>query len=122
MLSRKFEVKEIMGAFKSKKPVTSIELYDIRAIMFEKFIEELKEFFFVGQVYFDPNSPRTKFSGDIFVSRSKDLLDVMAYHAKKHNGMSDGFADLSGVLFGKPIKEVAQYCSQEGLKKFNFIK
>jgi hypothetical protein len=46
----------------------------------------------------------------------------MVYHAKEHGGMLDGFADLSGILFGKPIKEVARYCSQESLKKFNFIK
>ena len=122
MLSRDFEVKEIMGAFKSKKPVTSVELYNIRASVIEKFIEELSEFFFVGQVYFDPESPRTKFSGDVFVSRSKELLDLMVYHAKKRSGMLDGFADLSGILFGTPLKEVARYCSQESLTKYNFIK
>lgn len=75
------EIKEqIIGAFKSEKPVTSIELYDVKTNILERFIEELEEFFFVGQVYFDPESPQSMFSGVAFVSRFKDLLDVMVYY------------------------------------------
>lgn len=111
---------QIIRAFKSEKPVTSIEFCDIKAQVIKRFIEELKEFFLVGQVYFDPESPRTTFSGDVYVSRFKDLLNVMMYYAIKHNGMLDGFADLSGLLVGYSIKEVAQYCFKERL--YNLIK
>jgi len=58
----------------------------------------------------------------VFVSRFKDLLDVMVYYVNKHNGMLDAFADLSGILFGYSSEEVAQFCSQERLKKYNLIK
>ena len=43
-------------------------------------------------------------------------------YAKKHNGLLDEFADLSGILFGYSSKEVAKFCSEERLKKFNLIK
>ena len=88
----------------------------------ESFIEELEEFFFVGQVYFDPELPQSTFSGVVFVSLFKDMLDVMVYYANKHNGMLDAFAGFSGILFGYSSEEVTQYCSQERLKKFNLLK
>lgn len=117
------EIREqLIGAFKSEKPITGIELYDLKTIILEKFIEELEEFFFVGQVYFDLESPQSTFSGVVFVSLFKDTLDVMAYYANKHNGMLDAFVDLSRILFGYSSEEVAQYYSQERLKKFNLIK
>lgn len=111
---------QIIRAFKSEKQVTSIELYDIETDVLKRVIEELKDFFLVGQVYFDPESSRTKFSGDVYVSRFKDLLDIMMYYANKHNGMLDGFADLTGLLVGYSLKEVARYCFKEGL--LNLIK
>jgi hypothetical protein len=62
------------------------------------------------------------FSGLIFISRFKNLFDAVMNYAKKHNGLLDEFADLSGILFGYTPVEVADYCSEERLKKFNLIK
>ncbi len=43
-------------------------------------------------------------------------------YAKKHNGLLDEFADLSGILFGYSSKEVAEYCLEERLKKKEIVK
>ena len=43
-------------------------------------------------------------------------------YAKKHDGLLDEFADLSGILFGYTSKNVAEYCSEERLKKYNLMK
>ena len=41
-------------------------------------------------------------------------------YAKKNNGLSDKFADLSGILYGYSPKEVVQYCFKKEL--YNLIK
>lgn len=43
-------------------------------------------------------------------------------YANKYNGLLDEFADLSGILFGYPSKEGADYCLKESLKKYKLIK
>ncbi len=49
-------------------------------------------------------------------------FDVAMNYAKKHSGLLDEFADLSGILFGYSTKEVADYCLEERLKKYDLIK
>ena len=108
--------------FSFEKPLASIELYDKKTGKIVKFIKELEDFFFVGHVYFDPKSLKSTFSGLIFIFRFRNLFDVAMNYANNHNGLLDEFADLSGILFGYSSKEVAQYCSEERLEKFNLIK
>jgi len=72
--------------------------------------------------YFEPNSQEFAFSGLIFISRFKNLFDAAMNYANKHNGLLDEFADLSGILFGYSSKEVAEYCSEERLKKKKLLK
>ena len=118
-----FEIKEqIIKAFKFEKPLTSIELEGENREKVAQLIEELENFFFTGHIYFEPDSQEFAFSGLIFISRFKNIFDAAMNYAKKHNGLLDEFADLSGILFGYSSKEVADYCSEERLKKFNLIK
>ena len=116
-------IDQVLRAFKSEKPVTSIELVSVNPNIVKKLIIELEEFFFVGQGYSDPDLLEYTFSGDLFVSRFKNLLDILVYYSNKHHGVFARFADLAGfLLLGKPPKEIAQYCSQKRLKKHNFVK
>lgn len=116
-------IDQVLRAFKSEKPVTSIGLVSVSPNVVKKLIEQLEEFFFVGQGYSDPDLLEYAFSGDLFVSRFKNLLDILVFYSNKYRGVFARFADLAGfLLLGKPPKEIAQYCSQKRLKKHNFIK
>ena len=118
-----FEIKEqIIKAFKFEKPLTSIELEGENKEKVAQLMEELENFFFTGRIYFEPDSQESAFSGLIFISRFKNLFDAAMNYAKKHNGLLDEFADLSGILFGYSSEEVAEYCLKERLRKFNLIK
>ena len=118
-----FEIKDqIIKAFKFEKPLTSIEVDSEDNEKVIQFMKEMEDFFFVGHIYFEPNSREFGFSGLIFISRFKNLFDVAMKYANEHNGLLDEFADLSGILFGSSFKEVAEYCSKDRLKKFNLIK
>ncbi len=118
-----FEIKEqIIKAFKFEKPLTSIELEGENKEKVAQLMEELENFFFTGRIYFEPDSQESAFSGLLFISRFKNLFDAAMNYAKKHNGVLDEFADLSGILFGYSSKEVAEYCSEERLKKKFLIK
>ena len=118
-----FEIKEqIIKTFKFEKPLTSIELEGENKEKVAQLMKELEKFFFTGRIYFEPNSREFGFSGLIFISRFKNLFDVVMKYANEHNGLLDEFADLSGILFGSSSKEVAEYCSKDRLKKFNLIK
>jgi len=114
--------KQIIKTFKFEKPLASLELYDKNTQKVALFMEEMEDFFFVGNTYFESESQELGFSGLIFVSRFKNVFEVAKNYARKHKSLLDEFADLSGILFGKPPKEVAEYCSEERLKKFNLIK
>ena len=85
-------------------------------------MEKMKDFFFVGHIYFEPDSQEFRFSGLVFLSRFKNLFEVAMKYANKHKGLLDEFADLAGILFGYSSKEVAKYCSKERLKNFKLIK
>ncbi len=118
-----FEIKEqIIKTFKFEKPLTSIELEGENKEKVAQLMKELENFFFTGKIYFEPDSQELTFSGLIFISRFKNLFDAAMKYAKKHNGLLDEFADLSGILFGYSVKEVAEYCSEERLRKYKLLK
>jgi hypothetical protein len=122
MLSE-FGIKEqTLKSFKFEKPLTSIEIDSENTEKVVQFMKELENFFFVGHIYFEPDSQEVGFSGLIFVSRFKNPFDVAMNYANKHNGLLDEFADLSGILFGYSSKDIANYCSKERLQKYNLIK
>jgi len=113
---------QIIKAFKFKKPLTIIEIESVDNEKVVKFMEEIKKYFFVGHIYFEPDSQEFGFSGLIIVSRFKNLFDVAMSYANEYNGLLDEFADLTGILCGISCEEVAKYCSKERLKKYNLIK
>ena len=118
-----FGIKDhILKAYKFEKPITSIEIESENTEKVTQLMEELEDFFFVGHIYFEPDSREFGFSGLIFISRFKNLFDVVMKYANEHNGLLDEFADLSGILFGYSTKKVAEYCSEERLKKYNLMK
>ncbi len=118
-----FEIKDqILNAYKFQKPLTSIEVESENNEKVSQLMKELESFFFVGHSFFEPDSREFGFSGLIFVTRFKNVLNVALYYANKHNGLLDEFADLSGILCGISYEEVAKYCSKERLMKYNLIK
>jgi len=112
---------QIIKSFSFKIPVAYIKLYDRKTEQRTKLIEALEDFFFVGEVYFYSEPKESKLFGVILVSRFKDLLDVALYYAKKHNGQLDRFSDLSHVLSGKPLEDIAKYCSPERIKELEKV-
>lgn len=113
---------QIITAFKFEKPLTSIEIDCGNNEKVVQFMKEMENFFFVGHIYFKPDSQEFGFSGLILVSRFKNLFDVALNYVNEHNGLLDEFADLSGILCGYLSEEVAEYCLEERLKKYNLIK
>lgn len=108
---------QIIKTFIFEKPLTSIEIEGENKDRVAQLIKDLENFFFSGQVYFEPESQELGFSGLILISRFKNLFDVAINYANKHNGLLDEFADISGILFGYSCQEVADYCLKERLKK-----
>lgn len=118
-----YAIGHIIKAFTSKKPVTSIELTNKEPRVIKTFIGKLEQFFSISQSYSDPDLLEYVFSGIIFVSHFKNLLEVITYYSNKHNGVYDRFADLAGfILLNYPPLRIALYCFAERLKKHNFIK
>ena len=118
-----FEIKEqIIKAFKFEKPITSIEIDSENTKKVVQFMKEMENFFFVDHISFEPDSHDIRFSGLILLSRFKNLFEVAMSYANKHNGLLDEFADLSGIIFGYSPKDVATYCSEERLKRYNLMK
>ena len=113
---------QIIKTFKFEKPLTSIEFEGENMEKVEQFMEELRNYFLVGHVYFESDSDQLEFSGLVFLSRFKNLFNVAMNYANKHNGLLDEFADLSGILFGYSSKEVAKYCLKDRLRNLKLIK
>ena len=115
---------QILKAFIGAKPVTTIELYNQNAKIVSKLADQLNDYFLVGQVSFDPQSPKSIFTGEIMVSRFKNPFDIIMRYATKGFGLSEWFADLSGFfILGENAKEVAKYCCQKDqVKEYNLVK
>ena len=99
---------QIIRSFKFKNKVAFIELYDKRTERRTKLIEELGEFFFVGELYFYPEPKESILFGMIIVSRFKDLLNIAMYYAKKFKGQFEKVPDLSWILFNTPFQFISK--------------
>jgi len=97
---------QIMRSFKFKINAAFIKLFSKRTERREKFIEELGQFFFVGEAYFYLEPKDSKLFGMIIVSRFKDLFDVATYNAKKYKGQFEKVTDLLWILFDTPFKKI----------------
>lgn len=97
----------ILETFKFEKPLTSVEVDDMKSKRALQFIEDLKEFFFV-----------TYDDDEIHISRFKTLCDVaigkFEREGKKIN-LSDRNADLAGLFYGYSLKQIVQYCFKREL-------
>ena len=109
----------ILRSFKFEINTTLIKLYDRKTERRAKFIEELEEFFFVGETYFYLEPKKSKLFGAIIVSRFKDLFHIAMYNAKKYKGQFEKVPDLSWILFGTPFKKI--FPSQERIKELETI-
>lgn len=116
------EVPEVIIAktFTFEKALTGIEIYSLDPERVLQFINDLNKFFYVGYAYAKLEHQETGFTGEVFISRFKNIFDVALDYAKRNNSLSDEIADLSGTLFGIPLKEVAQYCFDK--KLYNLVK
>lgn len=118
--------RDILRAFRSRKLVTSIELANIDSEVLKRFKKELDKFFFVSQGYSELDFLECAFSGDIFVSHYKNLINEITYYSKDRVGVFDRFAGLAGVFLLDPIKypleKIAFYCFDKRRKKHHFIK
>ncbi len=110
---------QVMRSFKFRINAALIKLYEKKTERRAKFIEELEQFFFVGEAYFYPEPKKSKLFGMIIVSRFKDLLDVALNNAKKYRGQFEKMPDLSWILFDTPFKII--YPSQDQIKELETI-
>lgn len=115
-------MEDVIKAFISKKPVTSIEISNLKPKIVNQLLEDLEKFFFVSRGYCDPDLWKYNF----FVSRYKTLPNIISFYSKNNFGTYDRFSDVAGAflldLLENPSQEVASYCFKERLKKHNFIK
>lgn len=114
---------QILRPFKFEVPVALIKLYDKKTERRTRLIEDLTEFFFVGEVYFYPKlePEESKLFGLILVSRFRYLLDVATYYAKKYKGQFDRVPSLSCVLFGTPFKEITVRPSRKRVRELKKV-
>lgn len=94
----------IMRAYKSEKPLTSIEIHSVKPKRARNFIKDLEKFFFVRYN-----------SYEIYISRFRSLCNVAMDDPRKEDGLSGKCPDLEGILYGYSPKEVARYCLKEEL-------
>lgn len=115
---------QILRAFFGAKPVTTIELYNQNANEVLEFVEQLEDYFIVGQASFESEPQKSLFSGDIVVSRFKNPFDIIMRYATKGFGLKEWFADLSGFFVkGGNAKEVAWYCrTKKQVRGYNLVK
>jgi len=96
-----------LETFTFGKPLTSVEVDDMKSKRALQFIEDLKEFFFVT---YDLN--------EIHISRFRTLCDVAIGklgQEKEKFKLSDRNADLAGIFYGYSLGQIVQYCFKEGL-------
>lgn len=110
---------QIVRSFKFEINTALIKLYEKNTEKMTKLIEELEQFFFVGEMYFYPEPKKSRLFGAIIVSRFKDILNVAIYNAKKYKGQFEKVPDLSWILFGTPFKKISP--SQERIKELKTI-
>ncbi|MFX0178451.1 MAG: hypothetical protein ACFE85_19725 [Candidatus Hodarchaeota archaeon] len=104
----------ILEAFTLDKPLTEIEIRGKKLDDVLSFIDELNDFFYVGSK--NSSKKSSEFDGVVHISRFKSILDISL------NYLSNDFADIRGILFGIPIKEIAEFCTQNELEGLNLIK
>ena len=96
----------IVDAYKLRKPVTCFNLDNPEKA--DYLARDLEDYFFVGTIAHDSNNI------DLYVSRFETLITIVM----RLNGLSDAIADLSGLFFGKSLKEIVNYCQKENLNLF----
>jgi len=109
-ISYEISSKHIIAAYLLKKPLASIDLYQIDFDI-EPFVMSMNEFFFT-----DTNICKESgkmYSAEIFVSRFKNIIDIISDHKRDHE-----IADLYGILYGYSPKEVYDYCVK---RKYNSL-
>ena len=113
---------DVLGAFISKKPVTSILVSRVEPKIVHQLIDELQEYFFLDYGYCDVDL----WKYEIFVSRYKNLPRILSIYSKNNSGVYDRFSDVAGAFLldflENPSQEVATYCFAERLEIHNFIK
>lgn len=111
------EYDNIINAYRFKKCLTTIELYNTSIQKVFKILRDLEPFFFISHVPF-----RRKSENLILISRFRYSIEVAKNYIRKNKGKFDNFADLIGFLTGYISVEVAPYCLQSRLKVLELIK
>ena len=115
-------MRDVLKAFTSKKPVTSIEVSNLEPKVVNQLQKDLKKFFYVDQGYSNPDLLEYNF----FVSRYKNLPNIISFYSKNNSGVYDRFPDLAGAflldLVKYPLQKIAFYCFDDRLKELNIIK
>jgi hypothetical protein len=104
----------ILRTFKLEKPVTSIELQNVKdRSRIQPFINELDKFFFVNPT-----------PSEIHISRFKTMCALANAKANKKYlkdlSLSDKYGDFAGISYGKSPIETAKYCINNEL--FSLLK
>ena len=123
--------KQILEAYTYDKPLTCIEVENGEYERVLQLIAKLKDYFYVIHASYELEPEIRGFEGEIFITRFKNVYDVVKLLVEKdlkdNNGMLskgfiDKYADLFGVLFGYPPKDVARHCIEKAPKIYHLIK
>ena len=73
-------MEDVIKAFVSKKPITSIEISNLEPKIVNQLLKDLEKFFFISRGYCDPDLWEYNF----FVSRYKNLPKIISYYSKNN--------------------------------------
>jgi len=97
----------ILETFTFEKPLTSVEIDDLKPKRVLQFIEDLRKFFFVTYKH-----------DEIHISRFRTLCDIAIGKLGERGEevrLSDRYADLAGLFYGYSPKQIVEYCLKRGL-------
>lgn len=117
-LDFKAVISDVYGAYIGKKPVSSIDLSNVKLNDVVLFIDQMDAYFFVEVL--NVSESDEFFAGTIYISRFKNIVKIALksvesnYFEWKKEGDRE-LADLDGLLHGKTPEEIYDYCVEQGL-------
>jgi len=104
---------DVINAYLLDKPGSSIEIHNKDPRSIKKFIDNLRNFFFVDFVI--NTSENNEYCWIIYISRLKRLNEMAVAYHHKYNGIHNFYADFIGLFSGYTAKQAWNYCQNEDL-------
>jgi hypothetical protein len=97
---------DIIDAYLLKRPMAFVEIYDEPNREIERFVDEMRRFFFVYDKRIGSRSAH------VFVSRFRSVIE----YVKFVSGLDDNRADIFGIFCGYSPEDAYSYCVSIGKK------